>query len=129
MRAQFFAQTFYSESDLDLYIYPDFFLEVMTWLVSQGYVFEPTPAQPTQWQDTVEWGLSRSGTFENQDHVSEYVDRSIQAVLTLVKSSQLICGFSEQRIQCILAAGAPMQTILSYHSSALAVSTVTVPSS
>ena len=44
---QFFARTFYPESDLDLYIHSNWLPDVVEWMVQEGYVFVPAEERAT----------------------------------------------------------------------------------
>lgn len=115
---QFFARTFYPESDLDLYIHSNWLPDVVEWIVQQGYVFVPAEGQPADWKEAAKWGRERSSFsfLVNNEMSVEYRDRSISVVLTLSKPS-VVEGGPERRVQCIAALRGPMQTILSFHSS------------
>lgn len=113
---QFFARTFYPDSDLDLYIPKDWLLDVVEWLVEEGYTFVPVRGQPTDWREAVNQG-SKHPLFQSVKIQEEYTDKSISVVLNLSKPARAEDGASPLKIQCIVAFRGPMQTILSFHSS------------
>ncbi|KAG2062926.1 hypothetical protein BDR04DRAFT_954237, partial [Suillus decipiens] len=50
---QFMDRTCYPESDLDLYAHPGHVRELSEWLVSAGYIFEPTQNVSANWDGTM----------------------------------------------------------------------------
>lgn len=128
---QFFSRTSWPESDLDLYLYDFGLVDLMRWLVEEeGYTFTPSQRQPETWLEAAKWGQSSQfpivhdweenmgaeDVLGDADHDEEdYLDHGIRTVFTLVKSNAE--GGPDLKVQCIVARKAPMETILSFHSS------------
>lgn len=121
---QFLDRTFYPESDLDLYVYPgDNDREVGQWLIDEeGYQFTPNSLQPEDFNVACQRMLNR----KIKDHVENDVDRfhaqhctyriwGISSIYTFIRPSGT-------KIQIITTENTPLQSILSFHSSAYTVS-------
>ncbi|TCD68637.1 hypothetical protein EIP91_010292 [Steccherinum ochraceum] len=106
---QFFDRTYYSGSDLDVYLRSDALVEVTAWLIGEGYVFEPYPKQSTNLQDAIEKIYALDG-----EHPL-YLMRTICGVYTFVKPAASP-SIPPLKVQCIVAKASPMNVIFSYHS-------------
>lgn len=105
---QFFDRSHYPESDLDLYVHSHWGLEVGNHLLQAGYCFVPTRIQNRSFEATV----SDSNIFVNH---WLYPIRGVAAIYTFTKRT-LSEPIVELKIQLMIA-DAPMEVILSFHSS------------
>ncbi|KAH8092522.1 hypothetical protein BXZ70DRAFT_898119 [Cristinia sonorae] len=111
---QFLDRTFYPESDLDIYIPPQFDREVLLWLTKNGYQFVPTKDQPATLDEAIKLGRDLGFVSGMVDDPEGYSLRPIQAVYTFRKFSLSADG-SKTRVQCIVAVSAPLE-VVSFHS-------------
>lgn len=127
---QFFDRTFYSESDLDLYVHPQFKQEVALWFPQNGYQFVPGRHQRPDLEETIRRGGSGGWTGDISDIVANSmiigsdwlyaeVSNNIDCVYTFAKLDD-----PNLRVQCIVAGRAPLEVILAFHSSKCPLSTV-----
>ncbi len=106
---QFFDRSFYPESDLDIYVHMPWRLRVAQWLLDRGYSFVPSPRQNEDFATAV----NDQRVLNNR---ARYFMRGVAGVFTFVKS---VPGKLEEvlKVQMIVAARAPMEIILNFHSS------------
>ncbi|TCD68623.1 hypothetical protein EIP91_010278 [Steccherinum ochraceum] len=117
-------RTFYPESDLDLYVPNNSDVQVFEWLLRQGYRFVPHRNQRKDLGEAVKLAKEREeysffprtlgavhDFYGDEDH------GNIEAVYTFTKSSPRAPN-NVLKVQCIVACkSAPMQVVLSFHSS------------
>ncbi|OCH90000.1 hypothetical protein OBBRIDRAFT_693748, partial [Obba rivulosa] len=105
---QFFDRDHYPEADLDLYVYMRARYEVGAFLLAAGYKFEPNSNQNPNFNIAVSDPklLTRSGG---------YTMRGVASVLTFRKPSAAP-GREDLKVQMIIAARAPMEVVLGFHS-------------
>lgn len=105
---QFFDRSFYAESDLDLYVAIPFAVDIVTFLIGEGYTFVPNSNQSGSVlalaaQQAIE-GLPMSYTF-----------RGVSCVFTFEKKVQ--SSEKPLKVQVIVATQCPMEVVLRFHSS------------
>ncbi|KAH8092523.1 hypothetical protein BXZ70DRAFT_1010836 [Cristinia sonorae] len=116
---QFFDRTFYPGSDLDLYIPPQSDRHVLQWFPQNGYRFAPTSAQPKDLEEAIDQG--RVHGFPNDIFHEEEEDywsmgtKYIKGVYTFIKPS-LVENAPDLQVQCIVTENAPLDVVLSFHS-------------
>lgn len=127
---QFLDRTFYRESDLDIYSHAGHVYEVLEWIESFGYYFEPHKYQEKDWHDQVspDW----DGTMprmprvplqaQDEARLSRY--SNIAEVYTFKRLVVMDGEQVELQVQVIEAVNNPIDTIMRYHSSA---SNLTIP--
>lgn len=108
---QFFERLHWDESDLDIYTYYESREEVGSWLLQQGYRFQPNSRQSIDFNDAV-----------NEAHLPEDVVESpyrrmkgVSAVYTFLKHDETRAP-RQLKVQIIVALRCPMDVILSFHS-------------
>ncbi|KAH8092536.1 hypothetical protein BXZ70DRAFT_898267 [Cristinia sonorae] len=118
---QFFDRTSYPNSDLDLYIHPQFDRDVLLWLTDNGYTFVPEEEQPARLEDAIETGRRVSRLIAQglgwiiPHRQGEYHFKTIQSVYSFRKPSP-VENEPDIRVQCMIAVHAPLEVILSFHS-------------
>ena len=107
---QFFARTFYCNSDLDLYCNYGDREEVGLWLLDEGYAFVPSPRQDPEFAVAVD----QARTVMNTSLYARL--RGVSAIYTFTKESESVPG-DILKVQIIVAHRSPMEIILNFHSS------------
>lgn len=123
---QFLDRTFYPESDLDIYSHPGHVYEVLEWIESFGYQFEPHQYQGEDWHNQVspDWDgtirrrrrVRRALQEEYEDEASLARYSNIAEVYTFKRFVVMDGELVELRVQMIETIYNPIDTILKYHS-------------
>ncbi|KAG2141376.1 uncharacterized protein EDB93DRAFT_1159358 [Suillus bovinus] len=122
---QFLDRTFYPESDLDIYSHPGHVYEVLDWIESFGYRFEPHKYQEEDWRSQVsaEWDGTQprrlppvEPLWHSEDHVRSTRYSNINEVYTFKRYVFIDEELVELQVQVIEAIHNPIDTILKYHS-------------
>lgn len=119
---QFFDRTFYYESDLDLYAHPGHIYELMEWLESAGYSFEPSQHQEDDWHNHVsaDWdGTEIRFPRAPADGLDRPWYPEIAAVYTFKRFIVMYGETAELKVQVIETICNPIKTIIKFHSSLL----------
>ncbi|KAI0349766.1 hypothetical protein OH77DRAFT_1464890 [Trametes cingulata] len=116
---QFFDRSYFSGSDLDLYVHPNsHVLDVGHYLHSEGYQFQPCTWQLEDYRKEIRRLCERMASFQSDENEEEaellYQMRSVRAVYTFCKA-----GSPEgltRTVQIIVSRECPMASILDFHS-------------
>ncbi|KAG1748497.1 uncharacterized protein EDB91DRAFT_1334677 [Suillus paluster] len=121
---QFFDRTFYPGSDLDLYAHPGHVYELLEWLESVDYQFEPSGHQEEDWHNHVsaDWDGTVKRTQQEQAaggtanalDLSWYPD--IAGVYTFKRFAVVDGEFVELKVQVMETTCNPISTIMKFHS-------------
>ncbi|KAI0777561.1 hypothetical protein BD413DRAFT_609896 [Trametes elegans] len=127
---QFFDRSYYPGSDLDVYCHPKSaaILDVGSFLLSEGYVYQPYAWQLPEFRTEVEntiTSITSLVPIENLDDDAEDVDELVQ--LYSVRSMRTVYCFtrapdptephsSAQTVQIIVPRSSPMAVLLDFHS-------------
>lgn len=123
---QFFDDTFYPESDLDLYVHSRHAEEVGTWLLQNAYQFVPNEKM----DQAPEFSRALLSFYEPEialpdtticvpprDNSEWYRMRGVANVFNFVKTMNRDGRTVVLRIQLITASSTPLEIILNFHSS------------
>ncbi|KAG2123282.1 hypothetical protein DEU56DRAFT_830141 [Suillus clintonianus] len=118
---QFLDRTFYPESDLDVYSHAGHVYEVLEWIESTGYKFEPHKYQGEDWHDHVspDWDgtVARTTRFiPTGEDVRSTRYSNIAEVYTFKRLVDIGGELVELQIQVIETICNPIDTIMKYHS-------------
>lgn len=123
---QFLDRTFYPESDLDIYSHPGHVYEVLEWIESLGYQFEPHRYQVEDWHNQVspDWDGTIPRILQALDPLQEEEEdvrlarySNIAEVYTFKRFVAMSDGeHVELRVQVIQTTYNPIDTIMKYHS-------------
>ncbi|KAI0706624.1 hypothetical protein C8Q76DRAFT_630230, partial [Earliella scabrosa] len=108
MALQFFNRTRYRDSGLDVFVHKCHRQEVGRWLLQAGYYFVPGPHQDPDFEVTLLDTISISPD-------GFYALDGISSMLTFVKKGDDV----ETKVQMVVSENAPMEVILSTHSTCL----------
>ncbi|KAG1762103.1 hypothetical protein EV702DRAFT_1166062 [Suillus placidus] len=119
---QFLDRTFYPESDLDIYSHAGHVYEVLEWIESFGYHFEPHKYQEEDWRNHVspDW----DGTAQRMLRVPPQTENGVRStwysniaeVYTFKRFVVMDGEHVELQIQVIETTNNPIDTIMRYHS-------------
>jgi len=120
---QFFDNTNYPGSDLDLYVDLGRAEALLRFLLESGYVFAPIMDQPGNWEQAFEQALRKRSSMTDAEHTASvsaefpqwegYTGIGMAAVFNFRKHGQ-----RGKHIQVIACRNTPLEVILHFHSSA-----------
>lgn len=116
---QFMDRTFYPEADLDVYVYPQDYLDVGRFFmrdVEMGYVFKPNSRQDPDFEKaniTLNFNPQIVEEDEIEDGADLYQIKGVQAVFTFISTTTPI----REKVQVIVVHNSPLECILNFHSS------------
>lgn len=119
---QFLDRTFYRESDIDIYSHAGHVYEILKWIESFGYHFEPHKYQEEDWHDQVspDWDgtVPRMPRVPLQARDEARLSRysNIAEVYTFKRLVVMDGEQVELQVQVIEAVNNPIDTIMRYHS-------------
>ncbi|TDL21038.1 hypothetical protein BD410DRAFT_771825 [Rickenella mellea] len=108
---QFLDRSFYSDSDLDLYVYPHHAIDVGNWVMKHGgmeYTFKPILNQHAEFRVAALARPEWSGDEEDEDYKMEGA-RNLLNFVSADKAKPLT-------VQIIVTEEAPLETIFKFHS-------------
>jgi hypothetical protein len=124
---QFFSRRYWSESDLDIYAWPEFTVEIGMWLLKEGYQLlpnHPYTAPPPVTEDEEIGGQQEEDIVIDQTHIQREIDsQRRRPPRYAIPGLQVVLAFEKQlgvetlRIQVIGAMSTPIEIILKFHSS------------
>ena len=120
---QFFDRSFYPESDLDLYAYPNEKLhEIGSHLLKEGYTFKPVGEQIPDLSLEVEYTLlcgPRPHVEENDINMPDVYDDAVNTIKGVLNFERPFEGTDgdARKVQVIVACESPIELILNFHSS------------
>ncbi|KAG2126626.1 uncharacterized protein EDB93DRAFT_1097000 [Suillus bovinus] len=113
--AMHFMDRNYHASDLDLYAHPGHVHELSEWLVSVGYVFEPTQHQHKDWHENVSAGWDSTEKRFPRGQAGNLGHPAVTAIL--FKRLVIVDGKPvELKVQVTETTCNPIETILKSHS-------------
>jgi hypothetical protein len=113
---QFMDRTYYPESDLELYAHPGHARELSEWLVSAGYIFEPTQHQHKDWYENIPADWDGTTKWVPEDQADGLHQPAIAAIL--FKRFVVMDGEPvELKVQVVETTCNPIETIMKSHSS------------
>lgn len=106
---QFFDRSYYTGSDLDIYVHLRWTKGMGGWILDRGYRFAPGKGQVANFHEA-----ASDPKFLNNKAC--YIMRGVAGVFNFLKESP---SGEELKVQMIVAARSPMEIILNFHSSEL----------
>ncbi|OBZ78027.1 NADPH-dependent methylglyoxal reductase GRE2 [Grifola frondosa] len=123
---QFFDRTFYPESDLDLYVFPDNSpLLIGQWLQAEGYEFLPNSRQDTDFATATTQCYSMGSHVHpdefqgplDRTHATLYMMRGVEEVFTFVRpTTDSKNPDIPAKVQIVVTKTTPLECILGFHS-------------
>lgn len=104
---QYLDRVFYQSSDLDVYTFRNGAVEVVQWIVDEGYVYQPRGTFP-DYESHMEQLMDNCGD-EHWPAEEEYANGGICTVLEFAKDGAVV--------QLIVTRNSPFDAIMSFHSS------------
>ncbi|KAG0706494.1 hypothetical protein DFH29DRAFT_1076935 [Suillus ampliporus] len=116
------VETFYPESDLDLYAHPGHVYELVEWLESVGYKFEPSQYQEKDWHShvSVDWDGTVKRTNRADRALAHDLDLmwypDIAGVYTFKRFVAMDGATVELKVQVMETTCNPIEAIMKFHS-------------
>lgn len=111
---QFFQRSFYPEADLDLYVVDSAKHIAGDWLLSNDYIFSPSPTTPNSTLQPATYQEALDNMDRNIFEASSYV-RGVMGVLDFLRETQN----GTRKVQLVIVDVCPMVAVMNFHSSTL----------